>query len=46
MQQRVDKFCKALKDTPLFDKPSYMDCGEANRPQWDMLTTMQMQTNV
>ncbi len=42
INDKVEKFCKALRDTDLFKQPDYITCPEDIQPHWDTITSMEM----
>lgn len=42
----TERFCKAIRDTDMFSQPQYIQVPEKYKPQWDVLTTMQMFSTV
>ena len=43
---RVDRFCKALRDTERFQKPDYITLPDGLKPKMDLLSTLELQSVV
>ena len=44
--EKIERFCKALQETDMFAQPGYIQVPERYKPQWDVITTMQMFSTV
>jgi len=43
---RTERFCKALRDTSLLQRPEYVTCSTGVSPDLDLITTMQVVSGV
>jgi len=44
--RKVERFCRALRDTEAFSQPHYINCPDEHQPKWDAVTQMEMQSFV
>ena len=42
VQRKVNQFYKALSATHVLKKPDYIDCPPEDKPHWDAITTMEV----
>lgn len=46
LTEKVERFCRALRDTEAFSQPGYIGVPEKYKPQWDNLVSMEVFSSV
>ena len=44
--EKIERFCKSLQETDMFAQPGYIQVPDRYKPQWDVVTSMQMFSTV